>query len=138
MQVPRPSLDLPALMPLQLDGVQWTIITENNYKDIFEKLKEKGYQPILFSLDESGYEKLSINMTKIRGHMAQQKAVIVALKQYYNVPDNPQSLVPEFKTSVLVKDQTDKKETLTGPKQQIDPDKVKSKGLARKLIPFSK
>jgi len=135
VQAPRPTLDLPLLTPLQLDGVQWSIITENNYKEIFAKLKDQGYQPILFSLNEAGYEKLSINMTKIRGHMAQQKAVIAALKSYYNISDDPQLIVPSvLKPVPPVKVVTDKKEVPVPTKQP----EVPKKGLARTLIPFLK
>jgi len=86
--VERAPLDLPPLAPLQLDGMNWYVVTENNFADIMAKLKSSGMQPVIFSLDEKGYENLSVNMTKIRGYITQQKAVIVALKDYYNVPDN--------------------------------------------------
>ena len=87
--VERAPLDLPPLAPLQLDGMNWYVVTESNFADIMAKLKSSGMQPVIFSLDEKGYENLSVNMTKIRGYITQQKTVIVALKDYYNVPDNP-------------------------------------------------
>lgn len=92
--VERAPLDLPPLAPLQLDGINWYVVTENNSTDIITKLKSNGLQPALFSLDEKGYEKLAENMTKIRGYIASQKAIIAALKDYYKVPDNPQALTP--------------------------------------------
>ena len=92
--VERAPLDLPPLAPLQLDGMNWYVVTESNFADIMAKLKASGMQPVIFSLDEKGYENLSVNMTKIRGYITQQKTVIVALKDYYNVPDNPETLTP--------------------------------------------
>jgi hypothetical protein len=81
-------LDLPQLTPLQLDGMNWYVVTETNFEEVMSKIKSSGLQPVVFSLDEKGYENLSVNMTKIRAYIAQQKAIIVALKEYYKVPDN--------------------------------------------------
>ena len=96
--VERTPLELPSLAPLQLDGMNWYVVTESNFADIMAKLKASGMQPVIFSLDEKGYENLSVNMTKIRGYITQQKTVIVALKDYYNVPDNPETLTPPAST----------------------------------------
>jgi hypothetical protein len=85
--IKKVPLDLPVIPPLQLDGMQWYVVTENNVADIMQKLKAGGAAPVFFALDERGYEALSVNMTKIRAYMAQQKTVIVALKKYYEVPD---------------------------------------------------
>jgi len=92
--VERVQLDLPAIAPLQLDGMHWYVVTESNFADVIAKLKSAGLQPVFFALDERGYENLSVNMTKIRGYIAQQKIVIVSLKDYYGVIDNPEALTP--------------------------------------------
>lgn len=92
--VERKPIDLPAVPPLQLDAMRWQILTESNFQEQMKKIKDSGMQPVFFALDERGYEALSINMTKIRGYIAQQKSVIYALKSYYGVPDNPESLTP--------------------------------------------
>lgn len=92
--VERKPIDLPAIPPLQLDAMRWQIITESNFPEQMKKIKDSGMQPVFFALDEKGYEALSVNMTKIRGYISQQKSVIYALKSYYNVPDNPESLTP--------------------------------------------
>ncbi len=92
--VDRKPIDLPAIPPLQLDGMRWQIVTESNFQEQMKKIKDSGLQPVFFALDEKGYEALSINMTKIRGYVSQQKSVIFALKSYYGVPDNPESLTP--------------------------------------------
>lgn len=92
--VERKPIDLPAIPPLQLDAMRWQIVTETNFQEQMKKIKDSGMQPVFFALDEKGYEALGINMTKIRGYISQQKSVIYALKSYYNVPDNPESLTP--------------------------------------------
>ncbi len=92
--VERNPIDLPAIPPLQLDAMRWQIVTETNFQEQMKKIKDSGMQPVFFALDEKGYEALGINMTKIRGYISQQKSVIYALKSYYNVPDNPESLTP--------------------------------------------
>jgi len=92
--VERKPIDLPAIPPLQLDAMRWQIVTETNFQEQMKKIKDSGLQPVFFALDEKGYEALGINMTKIRGYISQQKSVIYALKSYYNVPDNPESLTP--------------------------------------------
>lgn len=90
----RAPLDLPAIAPLQLEGMNWFVITENNFTEVMTKLRNSGLQPVVFALDEKGYEHLSVNMSKIRAYIANQKSVIVALKNYYSIPDNPEALTP--------------------------------------------
>ena len=85
---------VPPIAPLQLDGINWYVITESNFAEVMAKLKANGTPPVVFALDERGYENLSIDMTKIRAYIAQQKTVIVALKDYYDVPDTPATLAP--------------------------------------------
>jgi len=108
--VERTPVDLPAIPPLQLDPMHWQIVTESNCPEQMQKIKDSGMQPVFFTLDEKGYEALSVNMTKIRGYISQQKSVIYALKSYYNVPDNPESLTPP--ASIIA--QMQQSQSLTG------------------------
>ena len=111
--VERTPVDLPAIPPLQLDPMHWQIVTESNFPEQMQKIKDSGMQPVFFALDEKGYEALSVNMTKIRGYISQQKSVIYALKSYYNVPDNPESLTPP--ASIIA--QMQQSQSLTGVTQ---------------------
>jgi hypothetical protein len=113
VQVERPSIDLPTIPPLQLDGMTWYIVTESNFNDVMKDVKASGSQPVFFALDERGYENLSVNMTKIRAYITQQKTVIMALKNYYHVTDNPESLVPASPLAKTTNPENTKKEGAT-------------------------
>jgi len=92
--VERTPLNLPTIAPLQLEGMTWYIITKENFETILNDAQANGAQPVFFALDDKGYESLSVNMTKIRSYIEQQKTVVAAMKTYYHTPDNPESLTP--------------------------------------------
>lgn len=131
----RKPIDLPAIPPLQLDAMRWQIITESNFQEQIKKIKDSGMQPVFFALDENGYQALSINMTKIRGYLGQQKAVIYALKSYYGVPDNPESLTPPASTiAQLQQSQTvDSTKPLPAPPSPPETNAIKKRTF--KIIP---
>ena len=76
------ALDMPA--PLELQDVDWIIITKDNADEVFEKIKnEKNGDYALFALTDNGYEKLSLNFADIRNKIAEQRQIILSYKDYY-------------------------------------------------------
>tara|TARA_R100001377_G_scaffold58561_1_gene35122 strand:- start:858 stop:1166 length:309 start_codon:yes stop_codon:yes gene_type:complete len=59
-------------------------VTEENYAKVFEELTKKNYTPVIFGMSDDGYAEQAVNMAKILQLVRQQKAIIVAYKEYYN------------------------------------------------------
>ena len=83
VEVSKTPLGIPNLDPLQLQGVEWIIITKDNAMEIFEKLKAAGGEYALFAVEDTGYEKIQVNYTDIRNKLAEQKQLLLAYKEYY-------------------------------------------------------
>ena len=86
VEVSKTPLGIPNLDPLQLQGVEWIIITKDNAMEIFEEIKSKGGEYSLFALTDTGYEKLALNFTDIRNRLAEQRQILLSYKEYYE-PD---------------------------------------------------
>ena len=80
----REPLDLNMPTPLELQDVDWIIITKDNADEVFEKIKnEKNGDYALFALTDNGYEKLALNFADIRNKLAEQRQIILSYKEYY-------------------------------------------------------
>jgi hypothetical protein len=76
------NLDMP--IPLELEGVEWIIITKDNANEVFEKVKNnKNGDYALFAITDEGYEKLALNFADIRNKLAEQRQIILSYKEYY-------------------------------------------------------
>ena len=70
--------------PLELQDIDWIIITKDNADEVFEKIKnEKNGDYALFALTDNGYEKLALNLADIRNKLAEQRQIILSYKEYY-------------------------------------------------------
>ena len=83
IEVSKTPLNLPNPDPLQLQDVEWIIITKDNAMEIFDKLKAAGGEYALFAVEDTGYEKIQINFTDIRNKLAEQRQLLLAYKEYY-------------------------------------------------------
>jgi Cys-tRNA synthase (O-phospho-L-seryl-tRNA:Cys-tRNA synthase) len=81
--VEKPELALPDADEVRMREIEWFIITEDNYEEVFTKLKESGNVVVLLGLTSTGYENLSLNLSDIRAFVQQQQAIIKAYKGYY-------------------------------------------------------
>ena len=80
----REPLNLTMPAPLELQDVDWIIITKDNADEVFEKIKsEKNGDYALFALTDNGYEKLALNFADIRNRIAEQRQIILSYKDYY-------------------------------------------------------
>ena len=75
---------LPEVDVLELKDVQFYVVTEENYAKVFEELRKKNYTPVIFGMSDDVYAEQAVNMAKILQLVRQQKAIIVAYKEYYN------------------------------------------------------
>jgi len=79
----RAKLDLAVPQPLELQDVEWIIITKDNAEEVFEKVKSSNGDYALFAVTDKGYEKLSLNLADIRNKLAEQRQIILSYKEYY-------------------------------------------------------
>jgi hypothetical protein len=81
--IDKPNLVLPPVEQLRLKDVEWIVITQENYEEVFAKLLKDKKDPALIGLTDDGYETLSLNMSDIMRLLQQQKAIIAAYQNYY-------------------------------------------------------
>ena len=76
-------LTLPPVDKINLDKIDWIIVTEKNFKEVFADLDRKNFDPVIFGLSDRGYESLSVNTAKIKQLVEQQRLIIIAYEEYY-------------------------------------------------------
>jgi hypothetical protein len=86
----RAALNLPALSPLALQPVQWTVITPDNASAVFAALKKQGRPQVLFGLTDLGYESLSEDTLMTRQYIQDQGLELQQYKNYYEPVTPPQ------------------------------------------------
>lgn len=85
--VEKPRLELPKADQVRMRGVEWVVITKDNYKEVFEKLAKSGRPVAVFGLTDQGYANLGLNLSDIRAYVQQQQAIIAAYERYYKEAD---------------------------------------------------
>lgn len=81
--IEKTPLDLPLPDPIELDKVNWIIITKDNADKVFTDLANNQTDLVLFGLTDNNYETLSKNLAHIRAHIIKQKELIKQYKEYY-------------------------------------------------------
>ena len=81
--MPRAQLNLEKPTPLQLEELQWIIITSENADDVFKKLEEKGIDPVLWGLTDKDFELLAKNFARIRNQLKITNDLLDKYKEYY-------------------------------------------------------
>ena len=89
--MPRAQLNLEKPTPLQMEQLQWIIITSENADEVFKKLEEQGIDPVLWGLTDKDFELLAKNFARIRNQMKITNDLLDKYKEYYE---------PEKKTEV--------------------------------------
>jgi hypothetical protein len=82
-EVPRAKLNLEKPTPLQLENLQWIIITSENADEVFKKLEEKGIDPVLWGLTDKDFELLAKNFARIRNQLMVTNNLLDKYKEYY-------------------------------------------------------
>ena len=81
--MPRAELKLEKPTPLQLEELQWIIITSENAEEVFKKLEEKGIDPVLWGLTDKDFELLAKNCARIRNQLKITNDLLDQYKEYY-------------------------------------------------------
>ena len=87
-EVPRAELKLEKPTPLQLEELQWIIITSENAEEVFKKLEEKGIDPVLWGLTDKDFELLAKNFARIRNQLKITNDLLDKYKEYYETDVN--------------------------------------------------
>ena len=82
-EVERTPLNLDAPKALKMEQLDWIIITEENYKQVFDDLKKKNKDVVLFGLTDDGYETLAVNFAQVRKYIILNKNILQKYKDYY-------------------------------------------------------
>lgn len=81
--VERTPLNLKQPEPLKARELEWTVITPENAEAVWKKLKDSNTDMVLFALTDDGYETLALTMAELRNIIAQQRAIIIKYREYY-------------------------------------------------------
>jgi hypothetical protein len=87
--VERTRLDIPDPKPLVSKPVKWILITPENAEKVWEDLRKDNVDLVLFAITDEGYEELAVSMAEIRNFIAQQRAIIIKYKEYYEPAKTP-------------------------------------------------
>ena len=82
-EVKRQELNLEKPTPLQLEQLQWIIITSENADEVFKKLEEQGIDPVLWGLTDKDFELLAKNFARIRNQLKITNDLLDQYKEYY-------------------------------------------------------
>lgn len=91
VEKPKLSVSLPAAV--KMSPIEWVVITDKNYKDVIEKLKDGNGAVFLVAMDEPNYKALAMNNARLLRYIREEKAVIAAYKKYYE-PQPAESITP--------------------------------------------
>ena len=76
-------LSLPNPAPLEMDEVEWMIVTEENIDEAWQLLKDKNEGVALFALRHGDYERLALNIKEIRALLGEYIVILQKYKEYY-------------------------------------------------------
>ena len=82
-EVKRQPLNLEKPTPLQIEQIEWIIVTSENAEEVFRKMEEQGLDPVIFGLTDNDYQLISKNFARIRNHLKVQNDLIDKYKEYY-------------------------------------------------------
>lgn len=87
--IEKPKLDVQLPSAVKMQPLEWVVITDKNYNDIIERLKDPNGLVFLVALNEQSYKNLAINNANVLRYLREQKAVIAAYRKYYEKPKEP-------------------------------------------------
>ena len=81
--VEKLPLSLPNPAPLEMQEVEWMIVTEENIDEAWQLLKDKNEGVALFALRHGDYERLALNIKEIRALLGEYIVILQKYKEYY-------------------------------------------------------
>jgi len=85
--VERPLLILPESEITNMKEVDYLVVTEENINEVWRELEAAGKPIVLFALTHEGYEALALNNAEVIRYLSEQKAILIAYKEYYEKAD---------------------------------------------------
>lgn len=82
-QAERQKLNLKVPSPVELEDPNWIIIHPGNVEQVWKYMEENKDDIVLFGLTDEGYQTLSVNLTKLRNIIEQQRIILLKYKNYY-------------------------------------------------------
>ena len=82
-EVEKLPLSIPDPQPLELQEVEWIIVTEDNIEEVWQLLKDKNEGVAVFALRHGDYERLAINKKDIRAQMGEYMIILKKYREYY-------------------------------------------------------
>ena len=76
-------LSLPNPAPLDMQEVEWMIVTEDNIDEAWQLLKDKNEGVALFALRHGDYERLALNIKEIRALLGEYIVILSKYREYY-------------------------------------------------------
>ena len=76
-------LSLPSPAPLELQEVEWMIVTEENIEEAWALLTSKNEGVALFALRHGDYERLALNIKEIRALLGEYIVILKKYREYY-------------------------------------------------------
>ena len=76
-------LSLPSPAPLELQEVEWMIVTEENIEEACALLTSKNEGVALFALRHGDYERLALNIKEIRALLGEYIVILKKYREYY-------------------------------------------------------
>lgn len=77
--VERTPLNIKPARPVELNNIEWIVVTEDNAEEVLGQLDK----PVIFGITPSDYERLSMNLAEIRKHISTQLSILMRYKEYY-------------------------------------------------------
>jgi len=81
--VEKLPLSLPNPAPLEMQEVEWMIVTEENIEEAWALLTSKNEGVALFALRHGDYERLALNIKEIRALLGEYIVILKKYKEYY-------------------------------------------------------
>ena len=81
--VEKLPLSLPNPQPLELQEVEWIVVTEENIEEVWQLLKDKNEGVALFALRHGDYERLALNIKDIRAQLGEYIVILKKYREYY-------------------------------------------------------
>jgi len=126
----------PPLPPeIQLDDVQWFVLTESNLEEKVEEVKSfTGADFVVFGLTPQSYENMAYNLQEIRRYIRQQTEII----KYYREatkPKGPAGWLEENQEQQNTQLEIEQSDNETTADTTAVPETTEDKGFFRRLIP---
>ena len=69
--------------PLNLDHVEWVIVTRENIDEVWAQIEGDNEGVALFALRHGDYERLALNIAEIRAQLGEYVVILKRYREYY-------------------------------------------------------